>query len=142
MRDIKANMKHDFGLCAVVKIDADGASVDMQEFKEVAFYATVGASGDTLSGSVKLDIGLEHSDDNSTFSACSDAEVLGAVTSGSTGIFAIIDGSADDEKVYVAQYRGTKRYVRASITATGTHTNGTPVSITTLRWLSNFSPVN
>ena len=142
MRDIKANMKHDFCLCAVVTEDADGASVDMQEYKEVAFYATVGASGDTLSGSLKFDIGLEHSDDNSTFAACTDAQVLGSVASGSTGVFAIVDGATDDEKVYVAQYRGTKRYVRASITAAGTHTNGTPIAITALRWLSNFSPVN
>jgi hypothetical protein len=135
-------MKHDFCLCEVVTEDADSASVDMQEYKEVAFYATVGASAETLSAELSLSIGLEHSDNNSDFTACTDAQVLGAVASEGTGIFAIIDAATKDEKVYVAQYRGTKRYVRASITAGGTHTNGTPVAITALRWLSNFSPVN
>lgn len=108
--------------------DATGVSVDTQDSVGVAVFAHIGLSGDTLSGSVKIEMELEESDDNSTWNDVADADLDAAVAGTNPGTFAVIDAAADDEQIYKVGYKGAKRYIRVVANFTGTHTNGCPLS--------------
>lgn len=129
IKDIKNNIKLVSSLLPLLRTaDANGAGVDTQDSVGVALVAHIGLSGDTLSGSVKIEMEVEHSDDNSTFTDCADADIDAAVTGTNTGTFAVIDAAADDEQLYKCNYLGSKRYVRVVANYTGTHTNGCAVA--------------
>lgn len=134
-RDFENNMKYDQVVDPVVfTADADGASVDLLGYAGVTFMALVGESGDTLSGTVYVELEVEDSADNSTFADCADALVTNTVTGNNTGTFAKIDAAAEDDAVYVATYKGPKRYVRPVVNISGTHSNGIPIGIVAVRF--------
>lgn len=115
----------------VATADVTGAAVDTQDSVGVALVAHVGVSGDTLSGSVKIELEVQHSDaSGSGFVACADADIADAVTGTNTGTFAVIDDAAEDDAIYKVNYIGAKRYVKVIANLTGTHTNGTPIAAT------------
>jgi len=143
MRDFENNLKHDSVIDPkVLTADANSASVDMAEYKDVAFYVTVGAAGDTFSSSVKTEIEIQDSADNSTFAACADTDITNAVSATHTGTCAVIDASTECAALYACQYLGAARYVRVVINVTGTHSNGTPYSVVALRSGSRNLPVS
>lgn len=128
IKDVKNNLKLVSSLLPALRTgDANGSGVDTQDSIGVALVAHIGLSGDTLSGSVKIEMEVEHSEDNSSWSDCADADIDAAVTGTNTGTFAVIDAAADDEQIYKCNYIGSKRYVRVVANYTGTHTNGCPV---------------
>jgi hypothetical protein len=108
---------------AVKTSTVTSASVDMQGYESLAILFDVGQSGDTLSGSVYWTLSLEESDDDSNFSAVAAADTHNGAAS------VVIDAAAEDETVVKFGYKGASRYIRAKATATGTHTNGTPMGI-------------
>lgn len=61
-------------------------------------------------------IDVQESDDNSTFTSVAASELQGTEPS-------IV--AADDNKMFVVGYKGTKRYLRAAVTASGTTSGGT-----------------
>ncbi len=112
------------GEVAVTKIDRQG-------FESLEFIAALGESGDTLSGALKLDFILKDGDlsDGSDLAPVTDPTlVLGAIPD-SNGIVIIVDADGEDGKVYSVGYVGEKRYAALVPKKTGTHTNGTPLSI-------------
>lgn len=117
--------------------DLTGAHIDRKGYESVTHVVAVGVSGDTLSGSVKLDLILEHADADGSgspgsYSAVSSGEDVldGTVTAG--GIFTTIDSLAEDDVVVKIGYRGNKRFSRVKVDLTGTHANGTPVAAVAL----------
>ena len=68
-----------------VTADADCASVDMQGYGGVVFVALVGATGDTLDADNDINLEIEESDDDSTFTDAADADVNESVTGANTG---------------------------------------------------------
>ena len=127
----------------VISADADGSSVDLKNYDGgVTFLALVGASGDELSGSVYVELEVEESADDSTFTDVADADLVGYVAGNNDGCFAVIDAPAEDDAVYKCHYRGNKRYVRPVINVTGTHTNGIPIGIVALRLGAKNKPVS
>jgi hypothetical protein len=131
--------------------DANGTSIDMQGYQELAFLVDFAAAGDTLSGSVNIAIELEHSDDNSTFVDCLDSEVTNAVTTlnngsgttvANTGTAILLDAGAEANKIYWFGYRGNKRYVRPVYNVTGTHSTGTSASIYAFPGRASIKPAN
>lgn len=119
--------------------DANGSGVDLQGYEAAEVVANVGLSGDTLSGSVKIALELEESDDNSVFTDVADADMIGETGAGS-GEFALIDDAAEDETTYKVGYLGSKRYIRVVWNITGTHTNGTPGSADVVRMHARHQP--
>lgn len=118
----------------VATADVNGAGVDRQGYDSVLHIVNVGESGDTLSGSVYMDLILQDSPDNSTWTDVTDANYInGAFTDSANGIFATIDDAAEDDAVHKIGYRGPERYSRVVYDITGTHTNGTPMSMTAIR---------
>ena len=67
MQDLSNNIELGNSIINAVKTaDANGTGIDLQGFEEATAVVSVGAEGDTLSGSVYFEVSLEHSDDNST----------------------------------------------------------------------------
>ena len=127
---------------ATITSDTDGSSVDMLGYNWVTFMALVGESGDTLSGSVKIELEVEESDDDSSFTDVADAELQNYVAGTNDGCFAVVDAAAEDDAVFKATYRGNARYIRPVINLTGTHTNGTPIGIVAIQHGAEVLPVS
>lgn len=124
-KDVKNKLKFVTSIVPLLRTaDVNGAGVDLQDSNGAALVAHLGASGDTLSASVYLAMEVQHSDDNSTFTACADADIDTAVASVSTGTFAKIIANASLSAMVKCNYLGSKRYVRVVGNLVGTHTNG------------------
>ena len=113
----------------VFTADANGTTVDTQGFESVMFVVNSGIEGDTLSGSVKFDFILEESTDDSTFTAVTSSTSVTEGSVDSSGIFLTLDANGETPQTSQIGYIGGKRYVRVKIDATGTHSNGTPISV-------------
>ena len=107
----------------------DGTTVDRQGFESVMFVVNSGIEGDTLSGSVKFDFILQESDDDSSWSAVTSSTSVTETSVDSSGIFLTLDANGETPQTSQIGYIGGKRYTRVKIDATGTHSNGTPISI-------------
>lgn len=125
---------------ATVTTDVTSATVDRRGFESVEHALMVGQSGDTLSGSVKIDIKLEHSHDAATWEPVSIPDVIGGPVE-TPGLFATIDDATKDETVYRVGYVGGRRYSRLVADFAGTHTNGTPLSALALLGHAHAKPV-
>jgi len=93
------------------------SGVDTKGFNSLALLFSVGNFAFTTTD--KLTITIEHSDDNSSWSLCGADDLYGADTPAS-GIFKVLDSGTEDESVFICDYLGSKRYVRAVITEGGT----------------------
>lgn len=111
------------------------SAVDLQGFDSGAVIVLMGLSGDTLSGSVFWTLKLQESDSDST--GFTDV-VLANLTNGAATY--VVNSSALDETCYSFGYIGSKRYIRAVATSTGTHTNGTPIGMLAIRGRPNYRP--
>lgn len=122
--------------------DTASTSIDLRGYGAGGFAVCIGNSADTLSGSIKIEVEVQHSDESAAnFTAAPDADVLTTVTGTNTGTVAVIDAPAEDIVLVDAQYTGTKRYARINLNLTGNHANGTPCCIVGRRWRATYSPV-
>ena len=133
MQDLTHNIVVSNSIINAVKTaGANGTGVDLKGFEEATAIVDVGAEGDTLSGSVYFEISLEHSDDNSTYTDCVQADIInGTIASG--GIWLKLDGTTGGDPDttggnWQIGYVGGKRYVRLVLAKNGTHSNGTPIA--------------
>ena len=143
IRDLYSNLKVTKAIENATKTaDGDGAGIDTLGYDSLMFAANIGVSGDTLSGSVKIELELEESDDDSVYTDVADADLKNFVAGTNDGTWAVVDDAAEDDAVYICEYRGSKRYARAVINVTGTHTNGTPIDILAIQGHAHLKPVN
>lgn len=132
MKDLSNSIVPVVSLAAAVRsAAANGTGVDLQGYESATILVDVGAEGDTLSGSVYFEVSLEHSDDNSTFTDCAQADIVDG-TIAADGIFLKLDGTTGGDPdtaggIFRVGYVGGKRYVRVVLAKTGTHSNGTPL---------------
>ncbi len=110
--------------------------LDCRGAEAVAIAVLVGTAADTLSGSVHVALKIEHADDDGTgapaaFAPCADADVLN-VSGLAAGVFADINSAAKDEKRYVIDYCGGKRFVKVTATPTGL-SSGMPIAMLALK---------
>lgn len=143
LRDIISNIKESVGFNPeVLTADKNGVTFDMQGFESLMAMVQVGVSGDTLSGSVFLELILQHGDlqDGSDAVAVTSADDVLPGTALPLGVFATIDDPAEDDAVHTVGYRGTKRYVRVVVDLTGTHTNGIPVAVVGIKGDASNQP--
>ncbi len=110
-------------------------AIDLQGYNSAEVVFAIGLSGDTLSGSVLWTLKLQHSDDDSTYTDTTTADL------NNTAATIVIDSSSEDETAYSFGYIGNKRYLKGIATPTGTHTNGTPIGILALRDSAAYRPV-
>ena len=138
MQDLKNNIGVVQSLAPAARdADANGTGVDLQGFESATVVIDMGAEGITLSTTNKIEIELEHSDDDSTYTDVTQSDITnGTIAAG--GIWLKIDGTGTagtsgnpDSTGTVTQvgYVGGKRYIRGVIAKTGTHSNGTPIGL-------------
>ncbi len=126
MFDLKNNIELVECLNAIVKAaDTDATGIDTQGFNSSMAIVNVGAPGITFSGSNKVDIKLEDSSDNSTFTAVTNNNFVTGGTVDSSGIWQTIDADGDCNAVYGIGYVGPERYYRVVLDFSGTHGTGT-----------------
>ena len=123
--------------------DANSTGMDLRDCEAAGLIFNVGANGDTLSGSVYIELEVQESDDNSTFTAVANADLNNYVTgTTNTGTTKKIAANADAAQAYFVGYKGYKRYIRGVVNVTGTHSTGTPVGVTGVRGRNHLAPVN
>ena len=131
MFDLKNNIKLVECLNAIVKAaDTDCTAVDTQGANSAMVMVNVGAPGITFSGTNKVDIKLEDSADNSSFTAVTNNNFVTGGTVDSSGIWQTIDADGDCNAVYGLGYVGPERYIRVVLDFSGTHGTGTVFGVT------------
>lgn len=117
--------------------------IDLQDSNDAMIEATIGVQGDTLSGSIYWEFEFQDSPDNVTYTAVVDANISNPVSGRTaTGTFAAITASAGCSQVYLAAYRGSQRYVKVNVRATGSHSTGTIIGLTGFGWVNRAQPAN
>jgi len=125
MHNIVDNIKMEQVLKPQLVVDTalESTAIDTLGSENLAVTVMVGAIADVLSSSAKLDLKIEHSDDNVTYTACTDTDVSN-FSNLSSGVFVVIDDEAKEDTRYVVEYLGSKRYVRVTAVPTGLSTGG------------------
>ena len=143
MQDLKNNIGVVQSLAPAARSsDADGTGVALQGFASATIVIDMGAEGITLSSTNKIEIELEHSDDNSTFTdVTSSADVIGA-TPDSNGVIATFDDPAEAPAIASVGYIGGKRYIRAVANFSGTHGTATPLAVSVIKGHARSNPVS
>lgn len=105
------------------------AACDTEGYEGAAFAVIYGNSGDTLSASVYWTAKLQScATEGGTYADVGSADVL----IGTANSFGLINAPTEDQELYWLGYNGSDRYVKTVVTPTGTHTNGTIISIVAL----------
>jgi hypothetical protein len=116
-----------------------GASVDLRGYASAAILVEFGdldEMGASPVGSARIDVEVEHSDDNANWTDVTANDVLGpaSVTNG------IVAAPTNDSTLTKVGYRMTKRYVRVILTPTGL-ANGGPITAVVARARPRHAPV-
>ena len=116
---------------AVLAAEPAAVSVDRSGFDAVTFVAQIGAGGITFTGTNRIDLVMEHSDDGTTWIPVVATNVLGATPD--AGGIVLSQRSAHPSATvhrfgYVDGTVGQKRYVRLRAAFAGTHGTGTPIA--------------
>lgn len=129
IKDLYNNIGATISLAPAAKTaSANGTGVDLQGFDSAVVLIEVGAWTD---GSHAFEV--QESDDNSTFTAVADADLQGAEP--------VVDGATDDDQIYKIGYTGSKRYIRAVTTVSGT-TTGAVYGVTVAKGHARSKPVS
>lgn len=132
-------------MIAPAALDADNtpAAIDLLGYDAATLLIHVGIGGITFDGSNKVEFKLTASNDNSSYTAVADADVvLGANCDASVGTGGIVysliaahgAGTVTDVK-----YIGGKRYLKLLADFSGTHGSPTPLSATILKEYAHLS---
>lgn len=143
-KDLFSNIKvSQVEIAAVKTATATSDSIDVAGFESLAVVFDVGNSGDVLSGSVYWTLSLTECDTtDGSFTAVSadDVKVQGG-TFGTTSTY-VIDAPSEDSRTVKFGYVGSKRFVQAVATATGSHSSGTPIGIIAIQGNPSVAPQN
>ena len=120
---------------AVLDADNTPIAVDTLNWRSATVEIVVGAGGITFSGTNKVEFKLTHSDDDSTYTAVTDDDVImpygeTIAANGDLGIvYALVaaHASADSEATKIG-YIGKMRYIKLLADFSGTHGAGTPIA--------------
>jgi hypothetical protein len=126
---------------ATYAADNTPAAVDNLGYREATITLHVGVGGITFSGTNKIEFVLTHSDDDSTYSAVSDTDLVldsYAPATISSGIVRALTAAHAAATVQKIGYVGGKRYLKLLADFSGTHGTGTPISASVVRECANF----
>lgn len=150
MKDLTSHVKISKAFGPVtLSTDQTAVVVDRQGYHSVAISLDIGIGGITFDGSNYLEFTLEHSDDNSTWSNVTLADLSGkdvpaSIVTGQNSASCIkrLIAAHAAAANYKMGYIGGKRYLRADIEFTGTHGTGTPICWNFLLGDAELQPVD
>lgn len=142
MRDLHNNIGLAVALPAAA-YDADNtpAAIDLQGFESAVVAISVGVGGITFTGTNKVEFKLTHSDDDSSYSAVTVADVLGLDSVGTGGIIHSLTAAHAAATVTKVGYIGGKRYLKLLADFGGTHASPTPMAATVIKGNAHSRPV-
>ncbi|MDQ0349742.1 hypothetical protein [Ancylobacter vacuolatus] len=117
---------------ATLSADNTPAAIDLQGYNAAEIVLAIGIGGITFSGTNKVEFKLTHSDDDSTYDAVEQKDVLG-VTVAAGGIIKSLVAAHAAAAVYRAGYKGGRRYLKLLADFAGTHGTGTPIAAIVLK---------
>ena len=120
----------------------DSGDIDLQGFKSAEVIVNFGTShaGDTLNGTNKYTVKLEHKLDGGSYEDVAAGDVLGVTPD--SGIVATVDADGEDEQAYKLGYIGGRRYIRVTVAPNGTLANGCPIGATLIKGHAELLPVS
>jgi hypothetical protein len=123
----------------------NSGTIDTQGSETLAVVVMVGTIGETLDSENRIDLKIEHADDNgsgapASYSPCTDDDVQNA-SDLSAGIFAVIDHADKAQKRHMVEYTGGKRFVKVTATPVSLATGG-PVAMLALAGNAAQKPVS
>lgn len=146
-RDTLSSLKIDQALApqTVQAAAVNSGNIDTQGFDSLTVTVLVGDIADTLGSSNRLDLTIEHADDDGTgspgsYAACADADVIG-YSGLSSGLFKSVDSDTEDQARYAIGYRGDKRFVRVTATPVSLVTGG-PVAMVAIKGHPHTGPAD
>lgn len=133
MKDLHSHVTRRVAIaCAVLSADNTPAAIDLQGYQSAEILLDIGVGGITFSGTNKIEFKLTHSDDDSTYSAVTAADMLGLASVGDGGIIKALTAAHAAGAVYRCGYKGGKRYLKLLAYFSGTHGTGTPIAASVL----------
>lgn len=124
---------------AVLAADNTPAAVDLRGFDGAEILLAIGAGGITFSGTNKIEFVLTHSDDDSTYTAVADADMLG-VSGISSGIIKSLIAAHAAAASYRFGYKGGKRYLKLLADFSGTHGTETAIAAMVVKGSPDIAP--
>lgn len=106
-----------------------GLAVDTAGYESASAVVVLGNSPEVLAAGLYIQPILLASDTtvDADFVAVPIVDMIGG-SQGAAGEIALVNAPTEDLNVYVAGYRGGKRYLRVDFVLVGAHTTGTPAS--------------
>lgn len=150
MEDLYSELGVVHGIDAQVITSVGGAKntgdIDLIGFHSALVLVNFGANGgDTLNGTNKFTVKVEHADDDGTGAAGAYSDVDAADIRGATpssGVVFTVDDAAEDSQSYRCGYIGSKRFIKVTVTPNGTLTNGNPISVNVIKGGADIEPVS
>lgn len=144
--DLKHNVKVVPALVpAVWDADNTPAAIDTLGYRGATICTHVGIGGITFTTTNKVEFTLTHSEDNSTYEAVGEDDVIMPYgeTLGDGGIIRslIAAKAAADTEVHAVGYIGKRRYLKLLANFGGTHSSGTPMSASVILSKPDNRPV-
>lgn len=131
MRDIHSDMSCVLAIgAATLAADNTPAAVDRLGYQSAELVLAIGVGGITFDSTNKVEFKVTHSDDDSTYTAVTAADILGESSIGSGGIVKSLVAAHAAAAVYRYGYVGNKRYLKVLADFSGTHGTGTPIAAT------------
>jgi hypothetical protein len=108
--------------------------LDLAGFNAAELIMAFGTAGDTLSPTVKIDVRLEHADEDPAspgtagpFADVEAGDVLGAIPV--DGVVLTVDADAKAGRAHRVGYVGYRRFLRVTVAPSDGNTTGTPVAV-------------
>jgi len=102
------------------------SAVDVSGYTGSKFHVYYGDSADTLAADLCWTAKLtECATESGTYTDVAVGDVIGA----DANSFGLVNAPTEDQKIYSLGYQGTCDFVKVVVTATGTHSSGTPIAI-------------
>jgi hypothetical protein len=121
----------------VYAADTTPAALDLVDCGSATILIHVGIGGITFSTSNKVEFKLTHSDDNSTYAAVADDDVVLSTNAdasvGSGGIIKSLIAAHAAADITKVGYVGGKRYLKLLADFSGTHGTGTGIAATVIK---------
>ncbi len=125
---------------ATYAADNTPAKVDLFGFESAVITIHVGVGGITFDSTNKVEFKLTHSDNDSTYTAVTAADVQGVDSVGAGGIVKALTAAHAAAGITKVGYVGGKRYLKLLADFSGTHGTGTPIAAEVIKGHARYWP--